>query len=99
VYRADPNEVRAELLKILAEARAARMLPWQPGKVAFYRTVFPQMANWLPIEEANQLRYDFDTGLARLGSRLRRYRCGSRLGQGQGSSPFGWSSTIGIMPF
>ncbi|KZD23753.1 hypothetical protein A4A58_25710 [Tardiphaga robiniae] len=66
VYRADPDEVRAELLQILAEARAARTLPWEPSKVAFYRTVFPQMANWLPDDEANQLRFDFATELARL---------------------------------
>jgi hypothetical protein len=50
----------------LAEARAARTLPREPGKVAFYRTVFPQMANWLPIEEVNQLRFDFTTELTRL---------------------------------
>lgn len=66
VYRADPDEVRAELLQILAEARAARTLPWEPSKTAFYRTVFPQMANWLPDDEANQLRLDFATELARL---------------------------------
>jgi hypothetical protein len=66
VYRADPDEVRAELLKILAEARAAKTLPWEPGKVAFYRTVFPQMANWLPDDEANQLRFEFAAELARL---------------------------------
>jgi hypothetical protein len=66
VYRADPNEVRAELLAILAEARAARTLPWEPSKVAFYRTVFPQMANWLPDREAEQLRFDFANELARL---------------------------------
>jgi hypothetical protein len=66
VYRADPDEVRAELLQILAEARAATTLPWEPSKVALYRTVFPQMANWLPEQEANQLRVEFATELARL---------------------------------
>jgi hypothetical protein len=29
-YRADPDEVRAELYRILAEARAAQTLPWSP---------------------------------------------------------------------
>ena len=66
VYRADPDEVRAELLQILAEARAAKTLPWEPSKVAFYRTVFPQMASWLPDDEANQLRFEFETEIARL---------------------------------
>lgn len=66
VYYANPDEVRAELLAILAEARAARTLPWEPSKLAFYRTVFPQMANWLPDGEAEQLRFDFAAELARL---------------------------------
>ena len=32
VYRADPDSVRAELYKILAEARAAQTLPWEPKR-------------------------------------------------------------------
>jgi hypothetical protein len=28
VYRADPDEVRAELLRVLAKARAAESFPW-----------------------------------------------------------------------
>lgn len=35
-YRADPDTVRAELHKILAEARAAQKLPWEPKKVLLY---------------------------------------------------------------
>lgn len=66
VYRADPDVVRAELYKILAEARAAQKLPWEPKTVSLYRTIFPQMTNWLPEEEAAQLRFDFETELARL---------------------------------
>lgn len=65
-YRADPDKVRAELLKILAEARAAATLPWEPRKLSYYRTVFPQMANWLPNEEADQLRFEFAAELVRL---------------------------------
>jgi hypothetical protein len=41
-YRADPASVRAELYKILAEARAAQKLPWEPRTVLLYRTIFPQ---------------------------------------------------------
>lgn len=66
VYRADPDEVRAELHKILTEARAAQKLPWDAGKTSLYRTIFPQMTNWLPDEEAAQLRFDFDTEMKRL---------------------------------
>jgi hypothetical protein len=65
-YRADPDEVRAELYRILAEARAAQKLPWEPKRVRLYRTIFPQMTNWLPQEEAAQLCFEFETELARL---------------------------------
>lgn len=62
----DPDEVRAELLKILAEARAARTMPWDDSRVALYRTIFPQMTNCLPEEEGAQLRFAFMQELARL---------------------------------
>jgi hypothetical protein len=65
-YRPDPDKVRARLHKILAEARAAETLPWAPGRVSLYRTIFPQMTNWLPEEEGAQLRFEFATELARL---------------------------------
>ena len=64
VYRADPNEVRRELHRILAEARAAQKL--SSSKVSLYRTIFPQMTNWLPEDEGAQLRFEFDTEMARL---------------------------------
>jgi hypothetical protein len=66
VYRPDPDKVRRRLEKILAEARAARKLPWEPTRVSLYRTIFPQMTNWLPKEEGAQLRFEFETELARL---------------------------------
>ena len=65
-YRADPDKVRARLHKILAEARAAQTLPWEPTRVSLYRTIFPQMTNWLPEDEAAQLRFAFETEMARL---------------------------------
>jgi hypothetical protein len=66
VYRADPDKVRQELLAILAEARAAQTLPWPPDRTGLYLTIFPQMTNWLPEEEAAQLRFAFETEMARL---------------------------------
>jgi hypothetical protein len=65
-YRPDPDSVRAELYKILAEARAAQKLPWEPKKVLLYRTIFPQMTNWLPNEEGAQLRFEFEAEIKRL---------------------------------
>ena len=66
VFRADPDEVRQELHKILAEARAAQTMPWDAKRALLYRTIFPQMTNWLPEEEATQLRFEFEAELARL---------------------------------
>jgi hypothetical protein len=65
-YHADPEEVRAELHAILAEARAAHKLPWDQRKESYYRTIFPQMTLWLPEAEAAQLRFEFKTELERL---------------------------------
>ena len=66
VYRADPDDVRAELQKILAEVRAADMLPWDATRVRLYRTIFPQMSLWLPQEEGAQLCFAFEAELERL---------------------------------
>jgi hypothetical protein len=65
-YRADPDSVRQELYKILAEARAAQTLPWDTRRTALYRTIFPQMTNWLPEDEGSQLRFEFEAELVRL---------------------------------
>jgi hypothetical protein len=65
-YRPDSGKVRARLHKILAEARAAQTSPWEPTRVSLYRTIFPQMTLWLPEDEAAQLRFEFETELARL---------------------------------
>ena len=34
--------------------------------VLLYRTIFPQMTNWLPDEEGAQLRFEFDAKIRRL---------------------------------
>ena len=65
-YDPDPESVRAELLDILAKARAAPQVPWDAKEASYWRTVFPQMANWLPEEEAARLRCEFAAELARL---------------------------------
>jgi hypothetical protein len=65
-YRPDPDKVRARLYKILAEARAARLLPWEPTRASLYRTIFPRMTLFLPEEEGAQLRFEFEAELERL---------------------------------
>jgi hypothetical protein len=96
-YRPNPDQVRARLHKILAEARAAQTFPWaaicphhhqrrpllgcQMLVVGSHRntlpercctwllsrpTNFPQMTLWLPEDEGAQLRFEFETEVARL---------------------------------
>lgn len=67
-YRPNLDSVRKRLHKILTEARAAQTLPWRPARVSLYRTIFPQMTLWLPEEEGKQLRFEFESELARLGT-------------------------------
>lgn len=66
VYHADPDEVRAELNRILGEARAANTVPWDAPKTRLYQTIFPQMSQWLPEEEGQQLCFAFEAELERL---------------------------------
>jgi len=67
-YRPNLDKVRARLQRILAEARAAEVMPWEPARLSLYRTIFPEMANWLPNEEADVLRAEFEAELGRLDS-------------------------------
>ncbi len=68
VFRGDPDRVRGRLEAILAQARAADVLPWDRNEVALYRTIVPQMVLWLPDEEAAQWRFDFEAELERLAA-------------------------------
>ena len=70
VFRPDPDQVRTQLQRILAEARAAKTLPWDSRKVALYQTVFPQMSQCLPADEGALLRFEFETELRRLRGRV-----------------------------
>ena len=64
---ANPEAVRARLLKLLAEARAAEFRPpWNERTTRTIQIVFPQMANWLPHDEAEQLRIEFAQEMRRL---------------------------------
>jgi hypothetical protein len=65
-FHPDPDEIRAELHRILAEMKAASALPWDERRTALYRTVFPQMTGALPDDEGAQLRFEFDAELERL---------------------------------
>jgi len=42
-YHGDPDPVRARLYRLIAEARAAKTLPWDDDSVRLYRKIVPQM--------------------------------------------------------
>jgi len=65
----DPDEVRAELVEILAIARTARdAAPLDRRTQRYHRVVFPRVARWLPKDEAAQLCFKFarETGPDRI---------------------------------
>lgn len=61
-----PARARAKLTALLETARAARTMPWPERDARMWQTVFPQMANWLPDEEARQLLFEFQREIERL---------------------------------
>lgn len=65
--KVDPEEVRQELKALLALAKAAHdEAPWDLRTQRYHQVVFPQMANWLPREEADQLCFEFAKELERI---------------------------------
>src|ERR1051326_7001166 len=51
-YLPDPEKVRQRLKLLLDKARSADSMPWSERDARMWQTVFPNMANWLPPEEA-----------------------------------------------
>jgi hypothetical protein len=41
-------------------------MPWPERDARMWQTVFPNMANWLPADEAEQLRLEFAQEMERL---------------------------------
>jgi hypothetical protein len=62
----DPDAIRRRLHTLLAKAREAERMPWDERKARMWQIVFPQMANWLPEEERDQLRFEFAQEFERL---------------------------------
>jgi hypothetical protein len=66
-YEPDRDEIRQELNEILAQARGATSgPPWDERTFQYHKTVFPQMANWLPEDERDQLRFEFAQEVERI---------------------------------
>ena len=69
--KVDPEEVRLELKALLALAQAAKdEAPWDRRTHQYHAVVFPQMANWLPDDEAAQLCFEFARELERIEALL-----------------------------
>ena len=65
-YLPDPGDVRIRLLDMLGQAKSAEFKsPWDRRKTRLYQVIFPQMAKWLPEEEADQLCFEFARELER----------------------------------
>ena len=67
-FTPDPETVRRRLIALLEQARNARTMPWPEREARMWQTVFPNMAKWLPEDEATQLRFQFSKQIKRLRS-------------------------------
>lgn len=59
-------EARTRLTRLLEQAKAADRLPWSGRELQKLQILFPQMAEWLPGDEANQLYFEFSQEVERL---------------------------------
>jgi hypothetical protein len=64
----DPETIRLRLKSLLEKARTAKKMPWSERDARMWQTVFPNMAKWLPKEEADQLRFEFAQEMERLNT-------------------------------
>lgn len=62
----EPEKVRLRLKALLETARSAERMPWSERDARMWQTVFPNMAKWLPQDEADQLRFEFAQEMERL---------------------------------
>ncbi|MFN4088190.1 MAG: hypothetical protein ACK4QW_03995 [Alphaproteobacteria bacterium] len=62
----DPDDIRRRLRSLLDKARSSETMPWSERDARMWQTVFPNMAKWLPEDEADQLRSAFSQEMERL---------------------------------
>jgi hypothetical protein len=58
--------IRKHLNRVLATARAAQIMPWNPARERHRESFFPQLARLLPPEEGAALREAFAAEIVRL---------------------------------
>lgn len=62
----DPDEVRAQLIRILDEVKGIDDVPWRAARRSLHRLLYVQLTTRLPEEEGEQLCREFDEELKRL---------------------------------
>ena len=62
----DPAVIRKRLHALIATARAAQTMPWDEHDARVWQLIFPNMASWLPEDEAAQLQFEFMQEMQRL---------------------------------
>lgn len=66
-YEPDRDEIREDLAAILESARGVTAdAPWDERTYRYNKVVFPQMARWLPDDEAAQLCFEFFEQIERI---------------------------------
>jgi hypothetical protein len=50
----------------IEKARGATLMPWPEREARMWQIAFPQMTNWLPPDEGDQLRFEFAQEMQRL---------------------------------
>lgn len=65
----DADQVRARLDSLMRTLRQSDDLPLTEKQLRFWRTVVPQMTNWLPAEEKTAICAEFDAQIVRLTRR------------------------------
>ena len=61
-----PETIRALMHEILAEARAAKVLPWDARDLRYNTAMFPYMAEWLKGGEGDRLMAELKAEMDRL---------------------------------
>jgi hypothetical protein len=62
----DPEIIRRRLKSLVEKVQSAKTMPWSERDARMWQTVFPNMAKWLPDDEADQLRFEFAREMKRL---------------------------------
>ena len=63
-----PDTIRVLMHEILAEARAAKTMPWDARDLRGHTAMFPYMAEWLKGGEGDRLLTEFKAEMDRLNA-------------------------------